>query len=90
MRDLEAIGLNVGACLLRARISAQRPLERQLRRVVKGLASFPVSVTRRLNLVEIVVAAAETANAAGDAALAADLFRAARDLRAWYHFDDVT
>jgi hypothetical protein len=99
MRDLEAIGLNVGACVLRARISALRPLERQLRQVMKGLASAsrtsarwddPAGVVRKVQLVQTLRTAAERANAAGDATLGADLQRAARDLRTWYHLEDVS
>jgi hypothetical protein len=99
MRDLRAISLNVDACVLRARISALRPLERQLRQVVKALASVsatsarwddPGDVVRKVELVQTLVTAAKRANAAGDATLGADIHRAARDLRAWYRLEDLT
>jgi hypothetical protein len=94
MRDLEAIGLNVDACLLRARISEQWGLVRQLLhsrdalRVASASATGNVpGVLPRAQLVGRLFAAAERASAAGDASLGADIDRAARDLRAWYHLD---
>ena len=98
MRDLEAIGLNMGACLLRARMSGQGTLERRLRLLMENLAATaptsatgndPANVDRRVEVVEALLAAADRANAAGDAVLGADLRRAAQDLRVWYHLDDV-
>jgi hypothetical protein len=98
MRDLEAIELSVDACLLRARMSAHWAVEIQLRQFMRDLssASFIAAkgdssspVLRKAQLVGTLLAAAERANVDGDAILAADLVRAARDLRAWYRLDDV-
>jgi hypothetical protein len=97
MRDLAAISLNVDACVLRARISAQWALERQLRRFREDLASTspttpigndPAGVAREAQLVETLLSAAAHAAADGDALLGADIERAACDLRAWYRLDD--
>jgi len=98
MRDLEAIHLNVDACLLRARIRAEWALELQLRQFLEDLHSAsstsaienePARSTRQAQLVEMLITAAESAGVAGDATLEADIHRAARDLRVWYHLDDL-
>lgn len=97
MRDLEAIRLNLAACVLRARINAHRTLENQLRQVTKLLVSASATssltgsstaIVRPAQLVELLAAAAERASSAGDAALGADIERAASDLRAWYRLGD--
>jgi len=98
MRDLEAICLNLDACLLRARIRSQWALELQLRQFLEDLAAASPSATesdsarlfRRAQLVDTLLAAAKSAGVSGDATLGADIHRAARDLRTWYHLDDPT
>ena len=98
MRDLEAICLSVDACLLRARIRSQWALELQLRQFLEDLASASPSAQesnsarlfRRTQLVNALLAAAKSAGVSGDAILGADIHRAARDLRTWYHLDDPT
>jgi hypothetical protein len=99
MRDLQAIELSVDACVLRARINAQSALEYQLRQVKKDLALVSASVPfsnplarldRTGRVLEALRAAADRATIAGDLTLAADIHRAAGDLRTWYRLDPTS
>jgi hypothetical protein len=93
MRDLEAIGLNLDACVLRARIGTHLVLELELRQLKKALVLVgekSASIVGPAQLVETLVAAAKRANGAGDVALGSDIQKAARDLGRWYRLDEST
>jgi hypothetical protein len=91
-RDLEAIALNISACALRARMLAERDLERDLLQVMEDLGAamgvLAPDVPRNAQLIAALLSAATRAETGGDITLGGDIRRAAVDLRVWYRLDD--